>query len=44
MASLPTLSISDAERRVYHNRRVSDALHRHRIFDTMPLSTLHSYL
>ena len=39
VASLPTLSISDAERRVYHNRRVSDALHRHRIFDTMPMST-----
>ena len=31
----PTLSISDAERRAYHNRRVSDALHHHRIFDTM---------
>ncbi|MDD5870864.1 MAG: hypothetical protein PUC77_05175 [Bacteroidales bacterium] len=24
-ASFPTLSISDAERRVYHDRRVSDA-------------------
>ena len=39
VASLPTLSISDAERRAYHNRRVSDALHHHRIFDTMMMST-----
>ena len=23
----------------YHDRRVSDALHRHRIFDTMTMST-----
>ena len=35
VASLPTLSISDAERRAYHNRRVSDALNPQRIFDTM---------
>ena len=35
MASLPTLSISDAERRAYHNRRVSDALNPQRIFDTL---------
>ena len=39
MASSPTLSISDAERRVYHNRSVSDALHHHRISDTMMMST-----
>ena len=39
VASSPTLSISDAERRVYHNRRVSDALHHHRISDTMMMST-----
>ena len=31
----PTLSISDAERRAYHHRRVSDALNPQRIFDTM---------
>ena len=31
----PTLSISDAERRAYHNRRVSDALNPQRIFDTL---------
>ena len=35
MASLPTLSISDAERRAYHNRRVSDARYPQRIFDTL---------
>ncbi|MDD7604082.1 MAG: hypothetical protein SPJ71_01085 [Candidatus Limisoma sp.] len=39
VASFPTLSISDAKRRAYHNRRVSDALHHHRIFDTMMMST-----
>ena len=39
VASYPTLSISDAERRVYHNRRVSNALHHHRISDTMMMST-----
>ena len=39
VASFPTLSVSDAERRVYHNRRVSDALHHHRISDTMMNST-----
>ena len=31
----PTLSISDAERRAYHNRRVSDARYPQRIFDTL---------
>ena len=35
MASFPTLSISDAERRAYHNRRVSDARYPQRIFDTL---------
>ena len=35
VASLPTLSISDAERRAYHNRRVSDARYPQRIFDTL---------
>ena len=35
VASFPTLSISDAERRAYHNRRVSDALNPQRIFDTL---------
>ena len=35
VASFPTLSVSDAERRVYHNRRVSDAHNPHRIFGTM---------
>ena len=40
VASFPTLSISDAERRVYHNRSVSDALHHHRISDTM-MNSIH---
>ena len=31
----PTLSISDAERRAYHKRRVSDAHYPQRIFDTL---------
>ena len=31
----PTLSISDAERRAYHNLRVSDARYPQRIFDTL---------
>ena len=31
----PTLSVSDAERRAYHNRRVSDARYPQRIFDTL---------
>ena len=31
----PTLSIYDAERRAYHNRRVSDAHYPQRIFDTL---------
>ena len=35
VASFPTLSISDAERRVYHNRSVSDAHNPHRTFGTM---------
>ena len=35
VASSPTLSISDAERRVYHNRSVSDAHNPHRTFGTM---------
>ena len=34
VASFPTLSISDAERRAYYNRR-SDALNPQRIFDTL---------
>ena len=33
------LTLSEAEHGVYHDRRVSDALHRHRIFDTTPTST-----
>ena len=33
------LTLSEAEHGVYHDRRVSDALHRHRIFDTTPMST-----
>ena len=36
----PMLTLSEAEHGVYHNRRVSDALHRHRIFDTTPMSLL----
>ena len=35
----PMLTLSEAEHGVYHDRRVSDALHRHRIFDTTPMST-----
>ena len=35
VASSPTLSISDAERRVYHNRSVSDAHNPHRTCGTM---------
>ena len=35
----PMLTLSEAEHGVYHNRRVSDALRRHRIFDTTPTST-----
>ena len=38
----PMLTLSEAKHGVYHNRRVSDALHRHRIFDTTPMSP--SYL
>ncbi|MDY6105043.1 MAG: hypothetical protein SPH89_00160 [Candidatus Limisoma sp.] len=41
------LTLSEAEHGVYHDRRVSDALHRHRIFDTTPMSThplIRSYL
>ena len=34
----PMLPLSEAEHGVYHDRRVSDALHRHRIFDTTPMS------
>ena len=34
------LTLSEAEHGVYHDRRVSDALHRHRIFDTTPMSLL----
>ena len=42
------LSTSGTEPGVTHNRRVSDALHHHRIFDTMMMSThplvpLHSH-
>ena len=40
----PMLTLSEAEHGVYHDRRVSDALHRHRIFDTTPMSTLTSPL
>ena len=34
-SSVPTLSLSEAERRVYHNGNVSDAPNPQRIFDTM---------
>ncbi|MDY6105883.1 MAG: hypothetical protein SPH89_04495 [Candidatus Limisoma sp.] len=41
VASFPTLSISDAERRVYHNRSVSDAHNPHRTFGTMWMHCLY---
>ena len=37
----PTLSVSDAERRDYHNRSVSDAHNPHRTFGTMWMHCLY---